>query len=259
MIIRTILSMTTLLIALFITGISSADEVKKIELRQYYELRVYTTPSEEQQNQVNEFWETTAVSAYNRMGINPIGVFTELEESRNVYVLIPFNSFGAFEGVAAKLASDPIYQKSADKFLNAAKENPAYESFESSLLVAFNGMKQMKVPSERDDTNVFELRKYISASENKGRNKIQMFEDGEISLMKDVGLAPIFFSQTLIGTQMPNLVYMTSGEDLIEHEKHWKAFSQSPIWEKLKNDPQYKDNMNAMVRNLLKRTSASQI
>ena len=43
---------------------------------------------------------------------------------------------------------------------------------------------------------------------------------------------------------MPNLVYMVSGENQEEHKKHWQGFINSPVWKKLRSDPQYKDNMN---------------
>src|SRR5437868_10608018 len=76
--------------------------------RQYYELRVYTTKSEKQQKQVGDYWQDAAVPAYNRMGVKPIGVFTELEDSptNKIYVLIPFDSLDAFTQVASKLAAD---------------------------------------------------------------------------------------------------------------------------------------------------------
>jgi hypothetical protein len=45
---------------------------------QYYELRVYAIKSERQRDLVNNYWQTAAVPAYNRAGIQPIGVFTEL-------------------------------------------------------------------------------------------------------------------------------------------------------------------------------------
>jgi hypothetical protein len=86
-----------------------------------------------------------------------------------------------------------------------------------------------------------------------------MFNDGEISVMQDVGLAPVFYGEMIVGSQMPCLVYMTAGEDVAEHQKHWKAFSDAPGWNTLKNDPQYKDNMSGMTRIMLKRMPASQL
>lgn len=229
--------------------------------RQYYELRVYLTKSEEQQKRVNDYWQNAAVPAYNRLGFQPIGVFTELQDSptNKIYVLIPADSFEAFGAVPAKLAADAAYQKAAADFLNAPKTNAAYERFECSLLSAFDGMKRLSLPPADKKPNVFELRNYISSSENKGLSKIKMFESGEIDVMKQVGLAPIFYSRMVVGSQMPSLVYMTSGVTLEEHKKHWQAFSSSPVWKGLQADPQYKDNVSTIIKIILKRTSASQI
>jgi hypothetical protein len=99
----------------------------------------------------------------------------------------------------------------------------------------------------------------LSSSEGKGLNKIKMFESGEIPLMKEVGLAPIFYGRTIAGLNMPCLVYMTCGETLDAHKQHWKAFSASPVWKQLTGDPQYKDNVSRVISIMLKRTAASQI
>lgn len=242
---------------MFAPGSASAAD----EGRQYYELRVYITKSEEQQKRVIDYWQDAGVPAYNRLGVRPIGVFTELEDSptNKIYVLLPFDSLQAFEAVPAKLLADEVYQKAAADFLNAPKTNAAYERFESSLLVAFEGMKRMAIPPSDKKPNVFELRNYISSSENKGLNKTKMFESGEISVMKEVGLTPIFYSRMLVGSKMPSLVYMTCGENMEEHQKHWKAFSSAKVWKDLQADPQYKDNVSTIIKIMLKRTVASQI
>ena len=228
---------------------------------QYYELRVYHTKSAEQQKRVNDYWQNAAVPAYNRLGIQPVGVFTENDDSptNSIYVLLPADSFETFGAIPAKLAADAVYQKAAADFLNAPKTNAAYERFESTLLIAFDGMKRMVIPSADKKPNVFELRNYISPSENKGLNKIKMFESGEISVMKEVGLAPIFYSRMVVGSKMPSLVYMTCGENMEEHTKHWQGFSNAKIWKDLQADPQYKDNVSTITKIILKRTPASQI
>ena len=120
-------------------------------------------------------------------------------------------------------------------------------------------MKQMVVPPPGQKPNVFELRTYLSPSENKGLNKIQMFEHGEITTMKEVGLAPIIYSRTLVGPQMPSLVYLTCAANIEEHKKHWQGFGNAPVWKQLQADPQYKDNMTAALSVMLKRTAASQL
>ena len=231
------------------------------EQPQYYELRVYTTQSAAQQQRINDYWQNAAVPAYNRLGIRPIGVFTEIAESatNQIYVLIPCDSLEIFAAIPAQLAADTVYQKAAGEFLSASKTNAAYERFESSLLVAFDGMKHLNLPPADKKPEVFELRTYMSPSEQKGLNKIQMFENGEIPTMKAVGLAPIFYGRTLAGLHMPCLVYLTCGENLAAHKQHWQEFNNAPVWKKLQADPQYKGNVSATIRLLLKRTAASQI
>jgi hypothetical protein len=230
---------------------------------QYYELRVYNTHSEEQQKLVNDYWQNAGVAAYNRMGIAPIGVFTELRDSptNKVYVVIPYDSLDAFASVPARLAADAAYQSAAASYLALVKSDAAYDRIESSLNVAFDTWKKLTPPASAADKApwIFELRTYQSPSEGKGINKVRMFNSGEVPLMQDVGLSPVFFSQALIGSQMPNLVYMVSGPNMDVHKKHWKAFQDSPIWKGLNGDPQYKDNVSRSINIFLKRTSASQI
>jgi hypothetical protein len=248
-------------VAVMVIGSASLAVSADADQPQYYELRIYTTISDDQRQRVNDYWQNAAIPAYNRMGIQPIGVFTEQEASatNKIYVLVPCDSLETFGAIPAKLAADVDYQKGATEFLGSTKTNAAYERFESSLLVAFDGMKHLAVPPADKRPNVFELRTYMSPSESKGLNKVRMFEGGEITAMKEVGLAPIFYGRTLVGSHMPCLMYMTCGENSDEHKKHWQAFSASPVWKQLQADPQYKDNMIGMIRVILKRMPASQI
>jgi hypothetical protein len=86
-----------------------------------------------------------------------------------------------------------------------------------------------------------------------------MFNAGEIEIMKEVGLHPVFFAGTIAGPKMPSLVYMTSGADREQYKEKWKGFGPHPLWKKLMGDPQYKNNMSGSENVFLKRTSASQI
>ncbi len=230
---------------------------------QYYELRVYSTKSEQQQKSVSDYWQNAAVPAYNRMGIQPVGVFTELQDSptNRIYVLIPFNTPEIFAGIPARLAADAAYQAAAAEYLARPKSNPAYERIESSINVAFDSMKKLAAPPSAAEKKpwIFELRTYQSPSEGKGINKVEMFNSGESALMREVGLCPVFFSQAVVGPEMPNLVYMVSGENMAEHTKHWQAFRDAPLWKKLSTDPQYKDNVSHISSIFLKRTPASQL
>ena len=255
-----LLATLTSLNGIFISRALAAQDSGK---SQYYELRVYTTKSEQQQKLISDYWQKAAVPAYNRLGIQPIGVFTELEDSptNRVYVIIPFDSADAIATVPTRLASDADYQKAGADYLNVPKSDPAYVRFQSSLLVAMDGMRKLQAPPSAAEKKpwIFELRTYESRGEASGINKVQMFNAGEIPLMQEVGLSPVFFAQTVVGAQMPNLVYMVSGENREEHKKHFGAFSAAPAWKKLSSDPQYKDNVSKIVSIFLKRTPASQL
>jgi hypothetical protein len=106
---------------------------------------------------------------------------------------------------------------------------------------------------------MFEVRTYESHSEVKALKKVEMFNAGEIQLMRDVGLGPIFYGQALIGSNLPHLTYMLSAENQEAHSKHWDAFKSSPIWDKLKNDPQYADTVSKIANRFLVPAPYSQI
>ena len=247
----------------FAAGSSRTAQAADAEKPQYYELRVYTTKNETQQKQINDYWQNAAIPAYNRMGVKPIGVFSELDDSptSKIYVLIPFDSVNQVGEVPAKLAADKDYQTASAEFMGVPKREPAYERFESTLLVAFDKMKKLAVPESTAEKKpwVFELRTYESHNEAKGINKVDMFNNGEVQVMKEVGLSPVFFAQAVVGTQLPKLVYMISGENKDEHKKHFGAFASHPTWKKLSGDPQYKDNTTKTGGIFLKRMPASQI
>ena len=129
------------------------------------------------------------------------------------------------------------------------------------MLLAFPGMPQLAVPSLAKDKapRLFELRTYESYSEAKALKKVEMFNSGEIDVMHEVGLAPIFYGQGLIGRDLPHLTYMTSGENEEVHKKHWDGFGKHPVWTKLKDDPQYAETVSKITKRILLPTSYSQI
>ena len=109
-------SLLSLALLLAITALSSGTAAAAdCAQAQYYELRVYTTKSAGQQKLVSDYWQNAAIPAYNRLGIQPIGVFTELADSptSKIYVLIPCDSLDIFASIPAKLAADTTYQRDA--------------------------------------------------------------------------------------------------------------------------------------------------
>ncbi len=231
--------------------------------QEYYELRAYRFKEGASHELLDGYLEKAAIPALNRLGIKPIGVFAELEPKgpTSVYVLIPYSALHLLAVVTLRLNADLEYQQAAAPYLDTPKASPAFERIDSWLMLAFAGQPKLQLApySVEKKPRIFELRSYQSYSERKALKKIQMFNSGEIALMHDVGLAPVFYGQVLIGKDLPHLTYMLSAEDKESHKKHFEAFGQSEIWKKLKEDPEYADTVSKIDTWFLAPTAYSQI
>ncbi|MGK9120950.1 NIPSNAP family protein [Olivibacter jilunii] len=213
------------------------------KMQMYYELRTYTLKDADQLSLVEDYLERAAIPALNRLGIENIGVFTELKPSAQsiVIVLIPYQSLHEFETINDRLEQDKLYLTEGASYLNAPATKPAYERIQSSLLKAFKNMPGIELPSK--DKRIFELRRYEHASEAAGTKKREMFNDaGEIEIFKRLGFKPVFFGETIIGEARPNLIYMVTFDDMAARDQHWKSFGADPEWKKISAIPEYADS-----------------
>lgn len=231
--------------------------------REYYELRLYHLKSATDRGLLDGYLEKAAIPALNRLGLKPIGVFSEIDpkEGAGIYMLIPYPSLESFATAGTRLNADAEYLKAGAEYLQTPKSSPAFVRIDSWLMLAFAGLPKIELPSycKEKKPRIFEFRTYESPSEMKAQNKVDMFNAGEIETMREVGLGPIFYGQTLIGRDMPHLMYMTSGENREVHKKHWEAFGGHPTWKKLSGDKQYADNMNKAIVRMLEPAPYSQI
>ena len=228
-----------------------------------YELRIYRLKSDTDKPMLDSYLERAALPALNRLGVKPVGVFTDSEakEISPVYVLIPYTDLNAYAKVTDRLKADPEYLKAAEEYLQRPKAKPVFDRIDSWLMLAFAGIPKLELPeySRQKQPRVFEIRTYESYSESKALKKVDMFNNGEIDVMREVGLGPIFFGQALIGPNLPHLTYMLSAENRDAHKKHWDAFGKHPTWKKMSSDPQYQDTVSKIVNHFLVPTSYSQI
>ena len=242
------------------------------DMRDRYELRVYHLKSAADRGLLDAYLSKALIPALNRLNSKPVGAFvqqdrsekpsgTEVRDDKAVLVLIPFASVGSYTTAMARLNADEEFKTAGAEYLQAPKNQPAFERSDSWLMLAFAGIPKIELPAYCQEKNarMFELRTYESYSEVKAQKKVDMFNNGEIQLMRDVGLGPIFFGQALIGTNLPHLTYMLSAENPEAHTKHWDAFKVHPTWDKLKNDPQYADTVSRIANRFLVPTAYSQI
>ncbi len=230
---------------------------------QYYELRIYKIYDYEKQQIMENYLEQALVPALERQGIKDIGVFRRAddENDHSAYVLIPYDSMQTFVNLNASLAKDEKYQKAAAQYFDRPLKDPVFNRIESRLMKAFDGMKKLVAPKQTAEKKerIFELRLYQSHTEKHAAKKVEMFNKGEIDLMKEVGLGPVFFGETLIANDVPNLIYMLSASNMDEHKKHWQAFVKHPKWAKMSKLPEYKDTVSKIQKWFLKPTKFSKL
>ena len=211
---------------------------------EFYVWQHYRLHSGPQQQRLAEFLQKAAIPALNRLGHQPIGVFTALAGAvtPSLFVLVPMRALEALATLEGALAKDADFIKGAAGYLDAPATDPAYERREVSLLAAFARFPRVEVPAQTKEKRprLFELRTYESHSEKAHRLKVQMFEEmGEIDIFRRVGLQPVFFSHTVVGPRMPSLVYMLVHDNLAAREKNWSAFSGDAEWKKVASTPGY--------------------
>lgn len=219
---------------------------------EFYELRTYKIFDFEKQQIADEYLETALLPALTRQGVKQVGVFHNLkdENDHSIYVLIVWPALDALAQCNEKLGADTAYQEAAKPHTDRPLKDGIFSRIETRLLKAFSGMSQLETPaaSAEGSERIFELRLYESHTEEHARRKVDMFNNGEIQLMKDVELGPVFFGETIVGADMPNLVYMLWAKNEQEHKNHFKAFLDSERWKGMKDLPQYKDTVSK-IRN----------
>lgn len=248
----TLLSITTL-------NSSMADEPKQ----EFYELRVYKIDSIDKQQLVSDYLEKALLPALGRLGLDRVGVFTRTDDvnDHSIFVLIPYPDAAVFTNLNASLAKDEAYQAAAKTHFARPLKDPEFVRIESRFMKAFAGMPVMEQPARSKDQapRIFELRLYESHTEDHAARKVEMFNKGEIQIMRDVEMSPVFYGETLIGPDVPNLVYMLSADDMESHQEHWQAFLAHPEWDKMKKMERYQDTVSNIQKWFLKPTAYSQL
>jgi NIPSNAP len=217
--------------------------------REYYLLRRYQLQAGPQTKIVESYFGDALIPALTRMGMGPIGAF-KLDygpETPAFYALIPGRSVEELATLDLRLAQDAPFLKAADAFWNAPATAPAFLRIESLLLAAFEGWPRL-TPTATKSKRIFQLRTYESPSDAAHVRKVEMFHKGEFEIFEKAGCHPVFFSDALIGSRLPQLTYMLSFTNLAELEKGWAAFSADSDWKKLSSSPRY--SYEAIVSNI---------
>ncbi len=235
--------------------------------RDYYEIRIYHVTDKRQEGEVENYLKSAYIPALHRAGISKVGVFKPVESDtalfgKRIYVFIPFTSFEEVGKLDSKLEKDSQFQASATGYWTAPYNNPPYARMETIFLKSFVDAPHFQLPALSGPLGdrIYELRSYEGATEKIFANKVQMFNKGdEIGLFKKLGFNAVFYSEVISGSRMPNLMYMTSFNNMTTHDEHWKAFSDAPEWKTLSAMPEYQHNVSKLEKFLLHPTEYSEI
>ena len=243
-----------LLSALFNLGFIYANAAASAPAKQFYELVIYHLKDQSQEKQIDQYLSAAFLPAAHRHGIKTVGVFKSMgidtAIDKKIYVLLTYSSLTEFYQISKQLGGDKELLAQGKDFLEAAFDHPAYSRKESILMESFSGMPVLRKPqfSNAKNERVYELRSYESASDQLYLNKLRMFNDGnEMAIFDRIGSQAVFYGDVLAGSHMPNLMYMTTYENMKSRDEHWKTFSSDPEWKKLSAMPVYQHNVSKSV------------
>lgn len=244
-----------------------ADTVaSSISTKEYYEWKNYELANADQFTAVAAFLKDAAIPAMKKQGVGPIGLFSPVDTAKDgnyISLLVPFSGLEQFASLQEELLEDPAFLAAGASHLNTPHPQKPFERIDSRLLVAFESMPKMEVPSIHDNPErVFELRSYESRTELKGKAKVKMFNaGGEVPIFKNLGFHPVFFATALTGSEQPNLVYMVTYENGKEEtvKAKWDAFRTAPGWVAIKDLPEYKNTVSKIHSIMLKPLPGSEI
>jgi len=223
-----------------------------------FELRYVRLRNGAQIQRTADFFGHHYLPAVQKAGAGPVGFFNSLiaEQSPFLLVLTSYPGLAAMENILEKMAADKDYRTGFDEYNSQGELS--YIRMESSLLRAFDSIPGIEVPQidASKPPRIFELRTYESNNLKASKTKIKMFDDAEIKIFRRCGMLPVFFGETLIGKNMPNLTYMLAYDDWEARDRVWKKFGADPEWQKLRStpgltDPEIVSNIsNALLRPL---------
>jgi hypothetical protein len=211
---------------------------------EYMDLRRYHLASGPGVKITNDFFADALIPALNRLGIGPVGAFSVYfgPDSPSYYLLMPSSKLETLVTADLELAKDVVFMKAAAPFWDAPAATPPYIRIESSLLRAFPGYPKVTPPASAatKEKRIYHLRQYQSPTNMDHVRKVEMFHNGEFGIFAKAGATGVFYADTLVGPNLPNLTYMLSFPDMTSLEADWEKFSADPDWKKLSADSRFK-------------------
>ncbi len=254
---------------LFVLGIclmsiSFANNTKPKQA--YYQIIVYHLKNETQIQQVDDYLKNAFLPALHRAGVSKTGVFkpitNDTSADKSIYLFIPMKSIEQIDHIDQSIWKDAQHEKDGAAYLNAVHNQSSFLRKETILIKAFEKMPDFAIPNLSGSTaeKIYELRSYEGATEKIYRKKVEMFNaGGEVALFSRLEFNAVFYGSVMAGAQMPNLIYMTSFNNIAERDAKWKVFGSDPEWKRLSVIPEYQNTVSKATIILMHATAYSEL
>jgi len=184
-----------------------------------------------QPNRLNQFFSSQVPLL--RAHTRALGVFTAVmaPHAQTLMVLSGFANSDEMSAAAAEIEADSGYRKAHAEF-ESGPEAP-FDSAQRVLLQATAFSPEIAMPAEKPKSpRYFELRTYHSPTLRQLAMLHERFAGPEIQIFHRSGIHPLFYADTIIGPDLPNLTYFIPFASLGDREKAWDAFGADPEWVK---------------------------
>ena len=235
--------MTAMLLAFSICSIAKPVSNNP---REYYMIQVYHCTSQKQINTIDAFMKSVYLPHLHSVGISKVGVFEPVDNDtaadKRLMVWIPLKSINEIDKLDNIIEQlDPMGNNPLIHLEHGDSSLP-YSRIETTIAKAFKNQPQFSTKSDlvKSSARIYEFRSYEGPTEDMYLRKVHMFNEGkEIELFNKLNFNAIFYAKVIAGNRMPNLVYMTSFDNMDDRNAHWKIFGEDPTWKIISNLPQY--------------------
>jgi len=213
--------------------LSQADAQETGRKTRLYRMDYFYYRQGDQGTRINEFL-TSQMPLFTKH-IHTLGVFAGVltQHVQTTLVLSGFSSFEHMTTAARTIEGDSGYQKAHEEFERGSE--PPYDTAERQLLAATDFSPEIVVPAEKPKSpRYFELRIYHAPTQRQLHLVHERFAGPEIKIFHRSGVHPIFYADTIIGRELPNLTYMIPFASLADRETAWDKFGADPEWVKVR-------------------------
>ena len=217
--------------------------------RPFFEFLTFRLQIGSQTQRMSSWAEKRMLPLFSKHGFGPVGVFNESNGPNipSLHVLLSYPSLAECQKLWESVMRDPEWGKGIEELDSGP--TPSFYRADGWLLRATDFCPAFKAVSGKPG-RVFELRIYESPTERQLRALHERFAGPEIPIFHRSGIHPILYANTVIGPDMPNLVYLTPYDSLAQLEEAWRAFRSDPEWPKARDESIQRSG--EIVRNITK-------